>query len=318
MGPTDFSPKQRPLPKCWPQTVGAAILHAISLAHLVITYARGWAANSLNARVRQAAEIDRLQQVVALLQERLALVHARLSRIQPHRWPRYTPVERMRVLELKAARGWSLSQTAKAMLLDPQTPATWMKRLDEKGSNALVRRPTPVNRFPEFVRKLVPRLKLLCPTLGKVKIAQVLARAGLHLGPTTVGRVLKEDPSQQPPADTMGDRAGTQQPETPTPDQADTPRVVTAKHPNHVWHVDRSMVPTVSGFWTPWSPFALPQVWPFCWWVAVAMDHFARRVMAVGIWKKAPTSALVRHVLGQVRCRSTSSATRLGSSGMTA
>ena len=67
MGPTDFSPKQLPLPKSWPEAVGAAILHAISVAHLVITYARGWAANSMNARVRQAAEIDRLQQEVALL-----------------------------------------------------------------------------------------------------------------------------------------------------------------------------------------------------------------------------------------------------------
>jgi hypothetical protein len=39
------------------------------------------------------------------------------------------------------------------------------------------------------------RLKTLCPTLGKVKIAQILARAGLHLGATTVGRILKELPA---------------------------------------------------------------------------------------------------------------------------
>jgi hypothetical protein len=38
-----------------------------------------------------------------------------------------------------------------------------------------------VNKFPNFVRHIVQRLKVLCPSLGKVKIAQMLARAGLHL-----------------------------------------------------------------------------------------------------------------------------------------
>ena len=31
-------------------------------------------------------------------------------------------------------------------------------------------------------------------------------------------------------------------------------------------------------FWTSWSPWALPQEWPVCWWVAVALDHYSRRV----------------------------------------
>ena len=70
MPPMDVSPKQLPLPKGWPQTVRAAILHAISLAHFVITYARGWAANSLNARVREVADIDHAEQREAFLRER--------------------------------------------------------------------------------------------------------------------------------------------------------------------------------------------------------------------------------------------------------
>ncbi len=44
--------------------------------------------------------------------------------------------------------------------------------------------PPPVNKFPEFVSHAVRRLKTLCPSMGKVKIAQILARAGLHLGMT--------------------------------------------------------------------------------------------------------------------------------------
>ncbi len=54
----------------------------------------------------------------------------------------------------------------------------------------------PVNKFPEFVAYLVRYFKRTCPTLGKAKIAQMLARAGLHLGATTVGRMLKRDLSK--------------------------------------------------------------------------------------------------------------------------
>ncbi len=44
------------------------------------------------------------------------------------------------------------------------------------------------NRFPDFVRHIVIRLKVLCPTMGKKRIAQTLAKAGLALGVSTVGR----------------------------------------------------------------------------------------------------------------------------------
>ena len=76
-------------------------------------------------------------------------------------------------------------------------------------------------------------------------------------------------------------------------------RLVTAKYPNHVWHVDLTLVPTVAGFWTACLPFALPQCWPFCWWVAAVVDHFSRRVMGVAVWKKVPTSIQVRAFLGR-------------------
>jgi hypothetical protein len=88
----------------------------------------------------------------------------------------------------------------------------------------------PVNKFPDFVRYIVQRLKTLSPAMGKVKIAETQCRAGLHLGVTTVGRILKEGPRSDP-----GDA-------TPCT------RVVTAKHPNHVWHVDLTAVPTAVGF----------------------------------------------------------------------
>jgi len=53
-------PPRIPFPKCWPGCVKSAVIHVISLAHYTIVYARAWAADSINARVRLAAENDRL------------------------------------------------------------------------------------------------------------------------------------------------------------------------------------------------------------------------------------------------------------------
>ena len=69
--------------------------------------------------------------------------------------------------------------------------------------------------------------------------------------------------------------------------------MVTAKRPNHVWHLDLTTVPTVSGFWASWLPFALPQCWPFCWWVALVIDHYSRRLIAVSVFSKKPDSVAI-------------------------
>ena len=282
----DPSFSNTPLPSGWPESIRSAVIYVISLAHYAITCARGWAANSANTRVRLAAENDRLNQDTLLLSEELRIKDARMAKIDPHRRPYYPPTERMAILELKAARAWSLAQTAKVFLVEPATIASWLKRIDEAGDAALVQLREPVNKFPDFIRYIVQRLKVLCPSLGKRKIAQVLARAGLHLGSTTVQRMVtdkKTGPSADP-----GDQT----------EQSD--RIVTAKYPDHVHHVDLTVVPTSLGMWTAWTPFALPQVWPFCWWVAVVIDHFSRRAVGVMVFRKPPTSIQVRAFLGRL------------------
>jgi len=82
---------------------------------------------------------------------------------------------------------------------------------------------------------MVQRLKRLSPAIGKRKIAQILARSGLHLGTTTVGRMLRQKPKYVPaPAD---------DPQSNRPD-----RVVTAKYSGHVWHTDLTVVQQLSDF----------------------------------------------------------------------
>jgi putative transposase len=258
------------LPKSWTAHVRSAMLHVISLARFATAYTRGGAANRVNQRVRLRAENSRLRQECAHLQEEIRIKDARMAQVSPQRRPHYSPQERMAILELRAARGWTLQQTADVFLLTAPTIASWMKRLNEEGPQALVQLREPVNKFPEFMRYAVQRLKTLCPSMGKVKIAQILSRAGLHLGATTVGRILKESPKPNPHKSAVS-----------------TGREVTAKRPNHVWHVDLTTVP-IGGFWTSWLPFALPQSWPFCWWLAVVVDHFSRRIVSIGVFAKRP------------------------------
>jgi hypothetical protein len=77
------------LPNAWPSRAKAAVLQVISLAHFAITYARGWAGNSLNARVRQTSEIDQLRAEIALLREEIRIKDARLAILLPQRRPHY-------------------------------------------------------------------------------------------------------------------------------------------------------------------------------------------------------------------------------------
>lgn len=279
-----MSYRPAPLPKSWPHSVKSAVIQAISLAEFVMAYTRGWGANCPNARIRMKAELDQANQENALLREQLRIHNVRMELIPSQRRPNYPPPERMAILELKAARGWSLEQTAKAFLVTSATISSWLRRLDEEGPDALVQLRQPVNKFPDFARYIVQRLKTLCPMLGKVKIAQTLARAGLHLGPTTVGRILKEKPHREPFAN--------------SPEPASEGRIVTAKYPGHLWHVDLTTVP-IGGFWTSWLPFALPQQWPFCYWVAIVIDHFSRRVMGVTAFKSQPSCWEVCGFLGR-------------------
>ena len=210
------------------------MLHVIAFAQFAVTCTRGWAVNSRIARVRLMAENDRLREKVALLREEKRIKDLRMKRVEPQRRPHYVPTERIAILELRAAQGWTAQQTAHTFMVTEATIASWMKRVDEEGANSLIQIRDPVNKCPDFARYAVQRLKTLCPSLGKARIAEMLCRAGLHLGTTTVGRILKEPPASSPVEAT-----------------AESDRVVTANRPNHVWHVDLTTVPTGAGFWAP-------------------------------------------------------------------
>jgi len=273
------------LPSRWPRYVRSAIVHAVSMASVAFTATHARAEFHFNGRARLQATNDRLQRHIALLFEELRIKDARMERLPAQRRPHYPAIERLAILELRAARGWSQAETARRLLVTPLTVASWTQRLDDEGPDALVQVREPVNRFPELVSYIVRRLRALCPKMGSRRIARVFARAGLHLGATTVRRILRPAPKPK--------RASR---------RPSRPRAVTANRPNHVWHLDLTTVPTIGGFWISWWPFAIPQRWPFCWWVAVIVDHFSRRAMGAAHFKQEPTAHEITCFLNRL-CR---------------
>ena len=206
-----------------------------------------------------------------------------MCRLPVTKRPHYPPEERLRILLLRAATGWSLTQTAKRFLLSPQTIANWMKRLDDEGPDALVRTPEPVNRFPDFVREAVRQLAATSPQMGRQRVADTLARVGLDVAASSVRRITREMPKLPPrPAD----------PIKPSEAKSDA-RGVEATRPDHVWHCDLTVVPTALGYWLPWFPLAVVLGWPFAWWVAGVVDQYSRGVVAVKAFGKQPDSAEV-------------------------
>lgn len=144
------------------------------------------------------ARIHQLASEVAMLREKVRFINARMRRLPSHRRSQYTGLERMAILQLRAVRGWNQSETSRHFLVSDDTIRQWLRRVDD---DALVQISTLVNRFPNVVRYAVPQIKLSCPTLGKLKIAEKLARAGMHIGKSTVARILQEWPVERPAAD---------------------------------------------------------------------------------------------------------------------
>ena len=66
------------IPRSWPKNIKSRVVHVISLAHYAITYARCWyarywAANSKNARVRLQAKLNTAIEEIAKLCEELRI-----------------------------------------------------------------------------------------------------------------------------------------------------------------------------------------------------------------------------------------------------
>jgi putative transposase len=267
------------LPKNWRSSLRHAVLNVIGIVRIAMLVGRQALIDNGDVK---GARIHQLESEVAMLREELRITGARMQRVAPHRRPQYTAIERMAILELRAMRAWSKAETARHFFVTDDTVRAWLRRADD---DSLVDTKTPVNRFPDFVRYAIQQIKLFCPTLGKAKIVDILARAGIHIGKTTVQRILNEKPTN------LSD---------PTTDEPNRQCSIVSKYPGHTWHADLTAVPISGGFWAYWIPNAIWQRWPVCWWVLNVIDHFSRRSMGAAVFKCRPTSEGVTAALDRI------------------
>jgi len=273
-----------PLPRGWRGWVKQALLHAVGLERLALAEVRAGFESGLDPRADLVSSLDRAREEATLMREENRILRARLGCIPASRRPHYPAAERLSILVLRAKAGWNGAETAHRFLLTADTIASWMRRLDERGPEALVQTPVPVNRYEDVVTLLAQKLHQAAPSLGRRKLADVLARAGVKLAASTVGRMLKRKPPPAPP------------PKEPNKVEVKPSRVVTARETHHVWHVDLTACPTGlpgAGFWAPWWPFALVLRWALSFHVGLVLDHFSRALVAFAVFRKEPTAAEV-------------------------
>ena len=63
----------------WPRSIRSAAVHAISLSNFALTTALGWAAQSLNPRLRLRGELERRRQQITLLREEIRIKNEEAS-----------------------------------------------------------------------------------------------------------------------------------------------------------------------------------------------------------------------------------------------
>jgi hypothetical protein len=114
-----------PLPRGWTDHVKSAFLQVLSMAHMAMAHVHGRCADSSETEVTVTAGNERLRSEIELLREELRIKDVRMARIPSRRRPRYSPVDRLAILQLKASRGWNERQTAGAFLISAATVASW-------------------------------------------------------------------------------------------------------------------------------------------------------------------------------------------------
>ena len=198
------------------------------------------------------------------------------SRVESNRRPQYTPEQRLKILQIMRLRGWSAKQAADRFVLHPNTVRSWVKALkNKKRGNRLFGSP-PWNKYHKAVRWLVHELRRMCPEreFGSRTIARHILRAGIRISRTTARRILTEPPSTKP-------IRGSSNLDDFTTLRAS--HLMNPTKPNRVWHLDLTSVRFL------WLHLR----------IAAIVDGFSRRLIALKVYRTAPTTEQMVTLLRQ-------------------
>ena len=105
-----------PLPKGWPACAKKALLHAVACARVALLTVISDFENSTRPFARYTAWVTRLEPQLAQRDVEIRILRSRLECIPAAHRPHYPPPERLAILTLRAAAGWTLAETARRFL----------------------------------------------------------------------------------------------------------------------------------------------------------------------------------------------------------
>lgn len=198
------------------------------------------------------AEVAWLREENRRLEAENRLLKSRLDDAPSGR--RYTPVQQLQILWHMAYYHIPRCRVKEHFLIARSTLYRWLHAA-EKG-NLGERKATQENprRTPAELARMIWDIFEANPHFGRNRIANTVWLLGVFVAASTVRNVLLRSRPRRAPAAAKKTA------------QEGAPRQIVARHPNHVWSVDRTRV-------LRWG------IWPT--WVLVAIDHFSRAVMAV-------------------------------------
>lgn len=226
-----FIPELRRVPGLTPQAARAhwKALHMLGLGFATrLTLLR----SDPEPLSKAHGEIEELSLVIATLWELVAVLRERLERIPDKRRPQYTPSGRFRALRAGRVLKLAPAELAALLAVSEGTVFRWQGEMnraedDTRSIGKTVRPTPPLTRYADVVEHLAQALTF-AGLSGQRMIASTLARAGYLVSRSTVRRRLLKPASVPPePAPRAKPRL---------------PRVVKAKHPNHVWMADLTLV----------------------------------------------------------------------------
>ena len=184
-------------------------------------------------------------------------------------------MERLRILWLVEYYQIPKRRVEETFGVARSTVHRWLKGFQEGKVGARKPAAEPVNKTPREIAELAWDIFSPNPMWGRHRTAMTVWALGVFISATTVRDILlRPRPQASTPAPAQAE-------------QAEKPRQIVARYPNHVWSVDRTRV------WR-WG------VWPT--WVLVAIDHFSRAVMAIAPLE-GPNAGWVVEVLEQAFLR---------------
>jgi len=238
---------------------------SVSLMVRAMVVSARWAARSRRLGLERAcaraeagrvaqleARVIALEDAVAFRQARLAVLEQRLGEERPKR--PYPLLERLRILWLMEYYQIPKRRVKDTFGVARSTVHRWLKGFQEGKVGGRRQAREPANKTPREIAELIWDIFRQNPMWGRHRMAMTLWGLGVFISATTVRDILlrpKPKASSLVPAQA---------------EQSAKPREIVARHPNHVWSVDRTRV-------MRWG------IWPT--WVLVAIDHFSRAVVAV-------------------------------------